>query len=308
MNVREVVDEDIPELVALMSASLGAGSVPRSEAFFRWKHLENPFGRSGMWVATDGERIVGLRTMLRWEVARGARTMRLVRAVDTATHPDAQGKGVFRRLTLRSIQQLTNEGVAGVFNTPNEKSGAGYLKMGWRDLGRVHVLVRPSIGGLLARADGEEAWEVRTDECSRESLEDFATRLAQHDQAFRTPRTAAYLRWRYVDIPGIRYGATSGQAGLVVFRRRVRRGLREVTLCEAKLDGVRASSRLLREVASGADLVSCAKAFDPDTSNALRALGFFPIAGPTLFARPLADGGVTAVDDVAWSTGDLELF
>ena len=50
-----------------------AGGVPglvvddRYEAFFDWKHEQNPFGRSPAWVAVDGGEVVGFRTFLRWE-------------------------------------------------------------------------------------------------------------------------------------------------------------------------------------------------------------------------------------------------
>ena len=68
--------------------------------------------------------------------------MRAVRAVDTATHPDFRGQGVFSALTLGALEELRSDGVAFVFNTPNERSRPGYLKMGWQPVGQVRVLAR----------------------------------------------------------------------------------------------------------------------------------------------------------------------
>ena len=83
---------DLPAILALARRSLGWNGDDDDEEFFRWKHLENPFGASPMWVACVGDRVVGFRTFLRWEFARtdGAPVL-AVRAVDTATDPDFQG-------------------------------------------------------------------------------------------------------------------------------------------------------------------------------------------------------------------------
>src|SRR4029079_3500391 len=102
----------------------------------RWKHVDNAFGRSPMWVACDGERIAGFRAFMRWEFEGAGEVKRAVRTVDTATHPDYQGQGIFTKLTLAGLEELAAEGVDFVFNTPNDKSRPGYLKMGWHVLGR----------------------------------------------------------------------------------------------------------------------------------------------------------------------------
>jgi len=75
---------------------------------------------------------------LRWMFLRpegGVATA--VRAVDTATLPAAQGRGVFTRLTTTAVDELREQGVDFVFNTPNDRSRPGYLKMGWQVVGRV---------------------------------------------------------------------------------------------------------------------------------------------------------------------------
>ncbi len=40
--------------------------------------------------------MIGFRTFLRWEFEDAGRVVRAVRAVDTATHPDHRGRGIFR--------------------------------------------------------------------------------------------------------------------------------------------------------------------------------------------------------------------
>jgi len=96
----------------LLGLTLGVGPAGRRPAeFFRWKHLENPFGPSLMLVAEADGRLVGLRAFMRWRFAAGDRQLRAVRAVDTATHPDYQGMGVFSRLTRAALDALDGEAV-----------------------------------------------------------------------------------------------------------------------------------------------------------------------------------------------------
>jgi hypothetical protein len=97
--------------------ALGAGPVGRRPPeFFRWKHLENPFGPSLMLVAEDDGRVIGLRAFLRWRFQAGGGTLQAVRAVDTATHPGYQGLGVFTRLTRAALAAL--EGQVDLCSTP----------------------------------------------------------------------------------------------------------------------------------------------------------------------------------------------
>ena len=72
-----------------------------------------------------------------------ARSVEAVRAVDTATHPDYQGRGIFTRLTLRRSTSCAPTASTFVFNTPNDQSRPGYLKMGWHEVGRAPRSVRP---------------------------------------------------------------------------------------------------------------------------------------------------------------------
>jgi GNAT superfamily N-acetyltransferase len=92
--------------------SLGWKADDPNEAFFAWKHDENPFGQSPAWVAEDDTgTLVGLRTFLRWRFRRpDGTTLSAVRAVDTATHPDWQGRGIFSRLTLSALDDLRDDG------------------------------------------------------------------------------------------------------------------------------------------------------------------------------------------------------
>lgn len=332
LHVRPYRDADEPAVLDLLLASLGPGPTgARTPAFFRWKHLENPFGRSVMLVAETGGKLVGLRAFMRWELRRGERTVRAVRAVDTATHPDFQGRGIFARLTADALSAL--EGDADlVFNTPNEKSGPGYLKLGWRQVGRVPIAVRVRrplrIAAAAARRgtegdpgpapeDGEGA---PAGEVLAEPGLQLSGAVGGPAPGLATPRTAAYLRWRYGP-PGLAYRAVVEEGagdtrGLAVYRIRPRGRLWETMLVEllSPSGDPGAGRALIRRVVRAApvDHVTCHFPPRSPAARAARRAGFLPApGGPTLMVRPVApDVGPDAWDRRSWalSLGDVELF
>src|SRR5690606_20898734 len=85
VTLRHATEDDEPGLLALVRACFGADNRLADPAFWRWKHQANPFGRSALLVAEHGDRIVGLRTFLRWAWASRSLVVPAVRAVDTAT-------------------------------------------------------------------------------------------------------------------------------------------------------------------------------------------------------------------------------
>jgi len=122
--------KDLTQIISLIQKNLDATYTLSS---FRWKHLENPFGKSYGLLALDGEKIIGLRMFMFWDFITEAGVKKAIRPVDTVTDEDYRGKGVFKKLTLDGLQNIADE-YELIFNTPNNNSLPGYLKMGWRKL------------------------------------------------------------------------------------------------------------------------------------------------------------------------------
>ena len=325
ITVRPAGPDDIGAIVELARAALGWSSEDPNEDFFRWKHLDNPAGRSPMWVAHDDEGLVGVRAFLRWRFTTAAGTSaRAVRAVDTATHPRAQGRGIFTRLTLAAVQELSSQGVDFVFNTPNDQSRPGYLKMGWQVVGRVPIVVRPrgprgvwamsrarrpAAKWSLPSPAGQPALDVLADTAAVDELVG-----ATASAGLATDRTAAHLGWRYGFAP-LHYRAVTAAGGvangLAVFRLRARGRAREATVCELLAPDARTARGLLHQVAAttGADyLIATPGAHSPWA----RRLVPMPGQGPILTWRSLdaagAAGGPPPLDDWNLALGDVELF
>jgi GNAT superfamily N-acetyltransferase len=336
LDIRRYRDEDEPRVLKLLDLALGGGPAgTRPPEFFRWKHEANPFGRSLMLVAEHEGRVIGLRAFMRWRFQAAGREVKAVSAVDTATHPDYQGRGVFSSLTRTALDELRGEADL-VFNTPNEKSLPGYLQMGWTKVGKVPVLVRigrplrflARIGSFRREAQPAEtppkvavplAGEVIRGE--RAAVSDLLAAAAQPDERFRTARDVTYLEWRYGSAPLLDYRAvTEGRdgrlRGLAIFRLRPRGGLWEATVTELIVGsgGLPVARALLKRIrrSTMVDHLTCHFPTGSIQKRAALTSGFVRAAGGiTLAARPLRDGlhpDPTRLNSWALSLGDLEVF
>lgn len=338
LTIRAFTPADEPAVLKLLERSLAGGPTgERTAAFLRWKHFDNPFGRSIGLVATDGDELAGVRLVMRWAFDLDGRRVTAGRMVDTATDPAYRGRGIFRDLTTAALE-IARGDIDLIFNTPNASSRPGYLSMGWTEVGilptsvrSVHPLRlarglrsalarRESVGGRsLPATPLPGVAEVLTADASEvEQL--LASRHAPRGRLV-TPQSGNYLRWRYADVPGLDYRAVrvhrAGRlTGLGIGRLRRRGPLVEFTLAEVlhAADDV-ASARqvlVLAATGSGADHVATHVARSNPTRRGLRRAGYLTTRriGLTLATLPLTTLPIDPTDLDAWalSLGDIEVF
>jgi GNAT superfamily N-acetyltransferase len=345
VQVRTLTNDDHPDVVRLLGETMAGGPTgERTADFFTWKHYRNPFGPSLGLLATVDGRLAGVRLFMRWAFEAGGRRIDAVRAVDTATHPDFQGKGIFRTLTLGLLGEIDAAGAADlVFNTPNGNSRPGYLKMGWSEVGTVPVLVRPLrpgrfVRGMAGARAASASGKGHTDDPIEHSplpvcrlpraisaFEDEAALTALLSDlpslpTLHTPVDTRFLRWRYAEAVGLDYRCAvvhdeRGVAGVAFGRLRRRGGLAEFTLADVitRPDDRHAARALVRMVrrSSGADHIC--SVLRPGAARAAGArTGFLrtPGLGIALVANPRRATAVDVMDLRNWSPtlGDLEVF
>lgn len=324
--VREYTDHDEPAVLDLLASTLGWVPDRHHSEFLRWKHRDNPFGQSRAWVALDDEaagQVVGFRAFLRWEfrLVPAGRVLKAVRAVDTATRPDYRGKGIFSRLTLFGFDALRDEGVDFVFNTPNDQSRPGYLKMGWRDVGRLPVGTRLRSSGAALRmmrartaADlwsmgtttGEPAADVLAETSSVQALLES---LPVPMSGLATRRSAEYLRWRYAGFPALGYRAHLVGAdvsdGLVLYRLRQRGAAVEAAFVDVLLPADTSKRLISRTVAAALRDSSADYALTIGTPPGTLPL---PGQGPRLTWRSVVALEPQPLAGWHLTLGDVELF
>lgn len=215
-HIREIdYENDIDEIITLLNKSFSSF---HNKDKFLWKHFENPFGISYGLLAIDNNAIVGLRMFMRWEFREGAKILKSIRPVDTCTHPDYQGKGIFKRLTLTGLDNIKDE-YDLIFNTPNENSRPGYIKMGWKESDKSHQY-RLGIINLF------------TKKYNFKNISSNFLKSSANVDKFSTNSTNQYYQWRYSsDSYKI---AEFDDGGILIYKCTYLKGFKTLLLFEIK--------------------------------------------------------------------------
>lgn len=345
LHIRPYQPDTLPAILALIQETLGnSGAVRKTEEFWHWKHQANPFGSSyGLYAWAEKQQMaVGLRVLMRWSFyAPTEQSFRAVRAVDTATHPAFQRQGIFSILTKQAVEELTSEGVHLIFNTPNQRSLPGYLKMGWQIVAQWPVFIKvlkplrmawkrirpgkPSLSpGQFEAYFGPEVvpWSIFVERYGSMIPNLVANWEKQRCQVgCRTPRDFDYLEWRYGQHPHLTYGVytlenSEGVTGFAILRPNLRHGWQEIVLtdiflAEPKLEAGQLLLTNLSKQLKGDYLVAH---FAEGTIEKtwLRQTGFIkvPKRGITFTVRSLSPLPQNLSNPTAWdlTLGDLEIF
>jgi len=302
MEIRTGEEKDIPDIVRLLKISLGESLMPKSEEFWRWKHVDNPFGPSPVLVAIEGDHIIAVRAFIRWNWIYGNKIYKSVRAVDTATHPAYQRKGIFRKLTLQLVDQCEADGINFIFNTPNPRSKPGYIKMGWHDLGNLKVQFLPVLNFKKMSSEFSEEYKFNNQLISQ--LYSSLLRITN----FATFRSSDFFRWRYDSNPNATYHMIASPKFdfAIIFRIKSFRFGKEFRIVEiirgAKYSEEEAKRNLLCAIkASGANLVTA-------SGTEIPRLNFGLNIGPSVTIKPLNFSIPMTLDFWKPSLGDMELF
>jgi GNAT superfamily N-acetyltransferase len=106
-------------------------------AYLDWLYLANPDGRALGFDAWDGERLAAHYVCVPARAWVEGREAPVLLSLNTATHPDYQGQGLFTRLAAMTYEAGAQAGFDGVYGVANANSTPGFIrKLGFQ-------LVRP---------------------------------------------------------------------------------------------------------------------------------------------------------------------
>ena len=134
--------EDADQVVELLNEVF---HLSLTRDWWKWKYELNPagfFGEEGdSWVAESSNKIVGHYSVIPVKMKKGNDTILVAQSVDTATHPDFRGLGIFPRLASK-VYEETKGRYAFLYGFPSEQAYDGFLRLGWNEF-RLNALVKP---------------------------------------------------------------------------------------------------------------------------------------------------------------------
>ena len=313
MIVKQASINDIPAIVDLLKLSLGESIIKKSANVWRYKHVDNPFGSSYVILATDKDKFAGVRALMKWNWQEGNRVWLAFRAVDTATHPDFQGKGIFKKLTLQALENVQKEQETFVFNTPNDKSRPGYLKMGWVIVDALRVAIVPTVVYFFLSFFKKKG--LYTNHIQTEKLDELCkvhNQILSEIGSIFTPKSAVYLKWRYEENPMQKYHIVSTKDWYTAMYIKEHRFFKELRIVEVIGDSCSSFEKEIRNAIidyatqHGCWIVTLA-------NKDLFRFRFFGKFGPKLTFKSLTKDELflqkaLKIDNWKYSLGDLELF
>ncbi|MEH6436551.1 GNAT family N-acetyltransferase [Massilia sp. DD77] len=106
-------------------------------AYLSWLYVDNPDGQPVGFDAWDGERLAAHYVCVPARAWVEGREVPVLLSLNTATHPDYQGKGLFTKLAAMTFEAGMAGGYDGVYGVANANSTPGFVrKLGFQ-------LVRP---------------------------------------------------------------------------------------------------------------------------------------------------------------------
>lgn len=314
MEIKKAGAADVSEILDVLKASLGEASLKKNEEIWKYKHINNPFGESLVLIAVENDKIIGVRAFMQWKWQIGSNVFSAYRAVDTATHPDHQGKGVFKKLTLKALEIGKDLGGSFVFNTPNEKSKPGYLKMGWQEINKIEVafnFVNPFIKKSVILNNHRNNKEI-SDTSSNDLFIHFNEKNTIQDKLF-TPKSREYLSWRYENNPMQNYFVKGSKDFYVAAYIKKHGKLKELRVVEV----IVRDEDSLEKVKNQIDIWSSdLKAHIISSSPNFNLKKYFTIKGnfgPVFTIRSInleekIQQNILNLENWKYSLGDLELF
>lgn len=228
-NYREGDEDQILDLRRRVFGNLDpVRLMPRT---WRWQFCDNPAGRAVCALAQDRDRIVGQYAVIPTRFSVNGKETCLALSCDTMIDPDYRRQGLFISLARQVYHQIESEDrMTAVWGFPNKASLPGFTRhLDWRLLTvfplRVAVLrpltlLRTSLGLEKTPGDAPASREptgtpapasmtlpgLQVEPVTRfhEDYDDLWNRHRAIAPVIQI-RDAAYLNWRYTDIPEFGY-------------------------------------------------------------------------------------------------------
>ncbi len=158
-DLKRIGPDDFSMLIPLMKDCFG---MDVDIDYFRWKFTQNPAGSFVGFVAIDGftKEVGGYYGVIPQVFEINGEKKTIYQSCDTMTHSSHRRRGLFRKLAMRTYEELENEGKLFVIGFGGGQSTPGFLKFGWRHVFNFRYYFRPAILCKLSKANEKEKKRV----------------------------------------------------------------------------------------------------------------------------------------------------
>jgi len=205
---RPITAANVDAVAALYFLCFG---VRPSAAYIRWRYLDTPTGLTPTMLAFDQANCVGCYALWPTGLLLDGRQVSGGQAIDSMTHPDLRGRGLFVEVAERCYDNLRKLGYQVLYGFPNDNAySVRVRRLNWDHVIDIYHWARPlwlldppQVGRLIAAAS--LLWPLPAAprdlriETIRPDDEAIATLLEseQTKNVCRVERTAEWLAWRY---------------------------------------------------------------------------------------------------------------
>ncbi len=233
-TLREAREADRDAILELRNLVFSVEDPEKQDpAFWHWEFMSGPEGPARIFVAVDGDKVVGHYAMIPQDFQLGDTPRKGSIVVDLMTHPDYRRQGIFNAIAKFAFTTASDQLHFASAYPIRKESMAGFLSIGWIEHFKIPVLLRPlswpaiarrfsiplgslmGIGALpwrwIRRAlapslrEGEVVRELVAAEC--ELLGRVAAQGVASGAARRV-RSADFYRWRFFASPVWKYRVT----------------------------------------------------------------------------------------------------
>ncbi|PKM87472.1 MAG: hypothetical protein CVU87_09530 [Firmicutes bacterium HGW-Firmicutes-12] len=135
---------DISEMAKLAETHYGKAEISNEE-YLQWEYSKNPHGNViGNVARNSAGELVAQYLIMPKDVWYNGRVYKGSHSLNTLTHPDYNGQGIFTSLARKTYQDGIKQGVIFTYATPNPNSYYGFSKkLEFVSLGNLDFFIKP---------------------------------------------------------------------------------------------------------------------------------------------------------------------
>lgn len=159
----QLTDEALARYAALM-AQVFPASARLDAAYLDWLYRRNPDGLAMGFDAWHGDELVAHYACVPCYLRLQGQTVSALLSLNTATHPDHRGQGLFTQLAQMTYEQAAAQGYAAIYGVANAQSTPGFVrKLQFALVEPLQVLLglppaKVAPGALMAHTRMARAW------------------------------------------------------------------------------------------------------------------------------------------------------